>query len=176
VIAVFSARRRPPVRAGINIDFPAAERQASPMNLPLGLGLIGFSGPELFIVGVIGLFIFPLWIIPTILAYIALDRIPPEDRKQDPALALLLLIPFFSLIWSFFVYPRIATSLQSYFGRRGDRSVGDCGHSLALVYCICTLIPFVHLVALVCIIIFFVKVFDLTGRIERSAPPLATPA
>jgi hypothetical protein len=105
----------------------------------LTLGMIGFGGGELLLLALIG-FIFPLWIIPAILAYFALERIPVEDRKQEPALALLLLIPLFSLVWAFWVYPRIAASLESYFSRRGDRSVGDCGRTLALVFCICSLI------------------------------------
>ena len=131
------------------------------INILVGSGLLVF---------LLLFFIFPLWIVPAILAYFALDRIPPEDRKRDPALALLLLIPVFSLIWAFFIYPSISSSLESYFARRGDRSVGDCGRSVAIVFCICTLIPFVHIIGLVCMIIFFVKVFTLTGRIERTPP------
>ncbi len=45
------------------------------------------------IVLVILCFLVPISIVPAILAYFALERIPPEDRKQDPAMALLLLIP-----------------------------------------------------------------------------------
>jgi len=120
----------------------------------------------------LSLFIFPLWIVPAILAYFALDRIPLEDRKQDPALALLLLIPLFSLIWAFFVYPRISASLESYFSRRGDRSVGDCGRTLAIIFCICSIIPFIHVIGIVCMILFFVKVFTLTGRIDRPRTPV----
>ncbi len=43
---------------------------------------------------------------------------------------------------------------------------------MALVFCICSLIPFIHLVALVCMIIFFVKVYALTGKIERPRAPV----
>jgi hypothetical protein len=148
---------------------------AQPSGMHLPLCMVGFGGEEILILGAT-LFLLPLWIIPALLAYIALDRIPPEDRKQEPALALLLLIPLFSLVWAFFVYPRISQSLESYFRRRGDTSVGDCGRTLALVYCICTLIPFVHLIALICMILFFVKVFDLTGRIARAGGPAPTMA
>lgn len=133
-------------------------------------------GAASFLFSLIALFVLPLMIVPAVLAYVALDRIPPQDRKQDPALALLLLIPFFSLIWAFFVYPRIAQSLQAYFGRQGDTTVGDCGHSLALVVCICSLIPLVHLAAFIALIVFFVKVFTLTGRIARETGPAPTPA
>jgi hypothetical protein len=133
------------------------------------------SGSELLLSGILFLAL-PFWIAPPILAYLALDRIPPEDRKQDPGLALLMLIPLFSLIWAFFVYPRISASLESYFSRRGDRSNGDCGRSLGLVICICSLIPFVHLVAFICMIIFFVKVFSLTAKIERGSGPAPSAA
>lgn len=140
--------------------------------LPLGSFFLG--GAELMIVMMIMLFAFPLWIVPAILSYIALERIPVEDRKQDPGLALLLLIPLFSLVWAFFVYPRISASLESYFTRRGDRSVGDCGRTVAIVLCVCSLIPFVQIVAIVCMVVFFVKVFSLTGRIERARPAVVT--
>jgi hypothetical protein len=138
----------------------------------LPLAFLDLGGSELVIVMIILCFLVPISIVPAILAYFALDRIPPEDRKQDPAMALLLLIPLFHLIWAFFVYPRISASLESYFARRGDRSEGDCGRSVALVFCICSLIPFVHLVALVCMIIFFVKVYALTEKIERPRAPV----
>jgi hypothetical protein len=138
--------------------------------LPLGMFMLG--GAEFLIVCFIALFVFPLWILPAILAYVALERIPVEDRKQNPGLALLLLIPLFSLVWAFFVYPRISDSLESYFSRRGDRSVGDCGRTVAIVFCVCSLIPFIQIVGLVCMIIFFVKVFSLTARIERTPTPI----
>ena len=139
--------------------------------LPLA-GVMLFGGYELIIIMVIMFLVFPIWIIPAILSYIVLERIPVEDRKQNPGLALLLLIPVFSLIWAFFVYPRISSSLESYFARRGDRSEGDCGRTVAIVLCICSLIPFAQIIALVCIVIFFAKVFSLTGRIERPRPAM----
>jgi ABC-type Fe3+ transport system permease subunit len=135
------------------------------------IAFIGIGDTEAFLVFGVLLFVLPLWIVPAILSFFALDRIPREDRKQDPALALLLLIPLFSLIWAFFVYPRISASLESYFSRKGDHSNGDCGRSLGIMTCIFSLIPFVHIVALVCMIIFFVKVFTLTGKIERGSGP-----
>jgi hypothetical protein len=138
----------------------------------LPLGFIGLGGFELMIIGLIALFVFPLWLVPAILAYVVLEKIPPEDRKQDPALALLLLIPLFSLVWAFFVYPRISASLESYFARRGDRSAGDCGRTVAILFCVFSVIPFFHIIALVCMIIFFVKVYSLTDRIERPRPPV----
>jgi ABC-type phosphate transport system permease subunit len=138
---------------------------------------------ELLVICVVAFFLLiPFAILPAILSYILLDRIPPEHRQQDSGLALLLLIPVFSVIWAFFVYPKISDSLRSYFASRGE-DAGDCGRSTALAACICsacTIVPFVGLLAglaaLVLLIIFFVKAFDLSGRIQRvAAVPPTTP-
>lgn len=138
----------------------------------------GLGGAELLIIAtILGLFLV-LAAIPAILAFMVLSRIPAQYRKQEPALAFLLLIPLFSLVWAFFVHPKIAESLKNYFTAKGDNSVGDCGASLALWLCItplCSMIPLVGFVAgiaaLVLLILFYVKAFDLSGRIPKS--PLA---
>lgn len=137
----------------------------------LALATFGLGGGELLLLILIGigLFVFPLWILPAILSFLVLERIPPQDRKQEPGLALLLLIPFFSMVWAFFVYPRISESLEAHFNRLGDRSAGDGGKTLAWIICICGLIPFVHLVSVICMIVFFAQAFTLTGRISREA-------
>lgn len=144
------------------------------------LGLFALGGGELILLILFGfgLFILPLWILPAILSFLVLDRIPRQDRKLEPGLALLLLIPFFSMVWAFFVYPRISESLEAHFNRLGDRSAGDGGRTLAWIICICGLIPFVHLVSVICMIVFFAQAFTLTGRIRRetlSAGPSGAP-
>lgn len=118
--------------------------------------------------------------IPAILAFVVLSRLPPPHQKQAPGLAFLLLIPCFSLVWAFFVHPRVAESLKSYYASVGDNSVGDGGASLALWLCICPilgLIPFLGplagLVGLILLIIFYVKAFELSSRIRKNAQPCA---
>lgn len=77
------------------------------------------------------------------------QRIPPEHRLMSPGLVWLLLIPFFSLIWIFFVYIRLAKSFQRAYAALG-RNEGDCGEKLALIFCIscvASLIPFVGCIA-----------------------------
>ena len=113
--------------------------------------------------------------VPAILAFAVLSRIPAPYRKQEPALAFLLLIPLFSLIWAFFVHPRVAESLKTYFTAAGDVSVGDCGGSIAMALCICSvcsIIPFfgwlAGLASLVLLIVFYVKAFELSARIPRA--------
>ncbi len=68
------------------------------------------------------------------------QRVPPAHRKQEPGLVWLLLIPCFNLVWSFFVYPRLADSYKSYFDSIGRSDVGDCGRALGLWCCILPLI------------------------------------
>jgi hypothetical protein len=114
--------------------------------------------------------------VPAVLAFIVLSRVPPQHQKQSPGLAFLLLIPCFSLVWAFFVHPKVAESLKSYYASIGDTSVGDCGASLALWLCICPilgLIPLIGLLAglagLILLIVFYVKAFELSGKLPRAA-------
>ena len=128
-----------------------------------------------------------LCLLPAFLSYILLNRIPAEHRKQEPGLAFLLVVPVFSLIWAFFVYPRISASLQSYFASRGQNR-GDCGHGIALATCICAacaIVPFVNMLAgpaaFILLIVFFVKSFSLSSEVQKSLPttapqPIAPPA
>jgi ABC-type bacteriocin/lantibiotic exporter with double-glycine peptidase domain len=103
-----------------------------------------FGSSELIVICLLAfLFIIPFAILPAILSYILLDRVPPEHRQQNPGLAFLLVIPVFSVIWAFFVYPKISDSLRSYFVSQGE-DPGDCGRSIALATCICsacTIVP-----------------------------------
>lgn len=115
--------------------------------------------------------------IPAILAFVVLNRIPPAHRKQEPALAFLLLIPFFSLVWAFFVHPRVADSLRSYFDSRGTHPHGDCGADVAMWLCICPIASFVPVLGLlagvaglVLLIVFYVKAFELSALISRETP------
>jgi hypothetical protein len=68
------------------------------------------------------------------------ESVPAEHRKMEPGLVWLLLIPCFPLVWNFFVYPRLAESYKSYFDAHGRTDVGDCGRSLAMWYCILSVV------------------------------------
>jgi hypothetical protein len=114
--------------------------------------------------------------IPAILAFLALKRIPIAHRRQRAGLAFLLLIPLFSLVWAFFVHPKVAESLKRWYAAQGNYSVGDCGRSLAFCLCICqvgALIPrlgmFAGVAWLVLLVTFYVKAFNLSGRIPKAA-------
>jgi len=94
------------------------------------------------VAGAVGLIIvvcgFCLALSVLICAFLAscLRLIPAPFRKQRPGLVWLLLIPGFSVIWSFFVFPRVAESFRAYFTARKRTDVGDCGYGLSVALCI----------------------------------------
>ena len=42
----------------------------------------------------------------------ALSAVPEEHREMEPGLVWLLLIPCFSIIWNFFVFPKVSRSMN----------------------------------------------------------------
>lgn len=112
--------------------------------------------------------------IPATLAFIVLKRLPLAYRRQSPGLAFLLLIPFFSLVWAFFVHPKVAESLRDYFHATNQPKPDD-GEKLALWLCICPIIGFVPLIGvvaglatLVLLVMFYVKAFELSAQIPAA--------
>lgn len=132
------------------------------------LGLIlGFAAAVVVITIAIGVVI-------CFLLMSCFKSIPPAHRKMEPALVWLLLIPCFSVVWNFFVFPRLSESYLSYFTAQGRSDVGDCGRGLGLAYaicCACSMIPYIGilagLAALVLLILYLVKAFDLKGQIPQ---------
>jgi len=132
--------------------------------------------------------VFIYWIV-----YSCYERIPRQFRVRDSWMVWLLFIPFFRLVWIFFIYPSLATSYKKYFDSIGRTDVGDCGYSIALAYCICAccaIVPYIGILpgiaALVLLIIFLVKAWDLraqippnivtsAGTLMMTAPPQAAP-
>lgn len=102
----------------------------------------------------------------------AFKRVPAEHRKQEPGMVWLLLIPCFSIVWNFFVFPKLSQSLKSYFDAKGQTDVGDCAESLGLTYSIlvaCSIIPYLGMLtgiaSLVVLIIYLIKVNELKNMI-----------
>ena len=126
----------------------------------------------LMIVGGILLITLIIHIFVCWLLYGTFERIPQRFRAMDSGLVWLLLVPCFSVVWNFFVYPKISRSFKAYFDSVNDTTVGDCGQQLGLFYAIaaaCALIPCVNYVAgpaaLVLLIVYLVKANELKQRI-----------
>lgn len=144
------------------------------MNTIITGGFFNLAETELVITTVI-VILLVIAAIPALLANIVLSRIPEQHRKQNPGLAFLLIIPLFSVIWAFFVHPRVADSLKSYYDSLGAHQYGDCGRSLALWLCICSVcvfVPFLGMFAglatLVLLILFYVRAFNLSSKIPKK--------
>lgn len=111
--------------------------------------------------------------------YRALTRCAPESRAMEPGLVWLLFVPFFNLIWNFIVVFRVATSLGNEFRRRGVAAPADTGRDLGLAMSILACLGFIPLLGilcslagLVCWVLYWVKIADLSGRLAgpSSAP------
>ena len=95
-------------------------------------------GPWVFVAIFGGLFLFILAINAAVCLFLSscFKRIPEEHRKLRPGLIWLLMIPCFNIVWNFFVYPALSESYTAAFESQGSNPHGDCGRTLALVYCI----------------------------------------
>lgn len=106
------------------------------------------------------------------LVYDALQAVPREHRKLDPGLVWLLLIPCWSVIWAFFVYPPAARSFAAAFAARGVTTEGDAGESIGLwlaISGVACFVPIVNWIAgpacLVLMIIYLIKIRALKQKL-----------
>jgi len=124
----------------------------------------------------------PVALIPSIFYALtlhrALARCAPESRAMEPGMVWLMFVPLFNLIWNFVVVNRVSDSLEREFHRRGAAGPVDTGRGVGIATCalICvSLIPLLgiltSLIALVCWILYWAKVANLSGRL---LPPLGS--
>ena len=104
-----------------------------------------------------------------------LKKIPRSYRSQEPGMVWLLLIPCFSLVWNFFVYPKISESVSHYLSARGSRYGGDGGRGLGLAYCICMAASIIagalaSLAGLVLLILYLVEINKVRRHLDETDP------
>jgi hypothetical protein len=94
-----------------------------------------------------GLFFFVLGLAFAIfvnyLLFDAFRRVPQAFRLMEPGLVWLLMVPCFSVIWNFWVFPKLADSMKAYFDSAGRPDVGDCGRQTGMIYCFLSVAPLV---------------------------------
>lgn len=108
------------------------------------------------------------------LIYKPYSKLPAQFQQMKPGMIFLMMIPFFGLVWAFFIALQVPASFKSYFDSVGDTTVGDAGKGIALAWAICaacSIVPFLNLIAgpasLVLLIIFIVKLFNMAGRVDQ---------
>jgi hypothetical protein len=115
----------------------------------------------------------------------AFESCAPESRTMGPDQVWLLLIPVLGLFWHFYVVVNVARSLGREYQKRGIASDSNPGLSLGLAVCILgviTLTPhhFLSMIAiaaaLICWVLYWVKVGDLTAKLTTAPASPPTPA
>ncbi|GAA4331069.1 DUF4328 domain-containing protein [Flaviaesturariibacter amylovorans] len=143
-----------------------------------------FDGSNAYLAGMIGMVVLValvLWLVPMIFFCITqqntLKAVRPQNRMMPPGQVWLQLIPVFNLVWAFIVVNKIADSLardlnSQEFSFDAPQGTGPAGgekptYSIGMAYCICavcSIIPvlgtFIGLGALVCWIIYWVKLAE----------------
>lgn len=106
----------------------------------------------------------------------ALQECDERNRTMEPVQVWFNLIPCFNLVWIFFTVSRVPESISNEFYDRGLRPDGDFGKSVGMTYAImvlCANIPYIGgifgIVALVCFILFWIKIAGY-GRRLREEP------
>ena len=94
----------------------------------------------------------------------ALTLAGKEHRRMEPGMVWLMLIPLFGLVWQFFIVNNVSEAVRSWAAAH-DKDVADGGRTLGLTACIlacCGIIPLLGILAsiaaLVCMILWWVKV------------------
>lgn len=97
---------------------------------------------HLLVLGIVFLFLCaPLLLLPKIFYILTiqktLQKCAPATRQIDPGLCWLFLIPFFAIIWHFFMMNGLTRTLAAEFARRGiPTPEAQPGHDLGLAMCI----------------------------------------
>ena len=101
-----------------------------------------------------------------------LKKVPPSYRSQEPGMVWLLLIPCFSLVWNFFVFPKISESVCHYLSARGGSYSGDGGKGIGFAYCICMAASIVvgaaALAGLVLLILYLVEINKVRRYLDEA--------
>jgi hypothetical protein len=117
-------------------------------------------------------------ILPVIFYLITLQNtflaISEENRKMQPGLVWLTLIPLFGIVWEFVIVNRMADSLKAEFVKREikveeDRPGFNMGLAFLILSC-CSIIPvlgaFAGIGAVVCWIIYWVQISTYKAKLQ----------
>ena len=130
--------------------------------------------------------VFAIMLLPTIFYLLtlqkALNRCVPEHRAMSPGMVWLNIIPFFGIIWHFFVVINMAKSLGAEFQKRQIEEEPEPGKKIGIIMCIlicCGAIPvigpLVSLGGLVLWIIYWVKIAGFSAKIAELPSSSALP-
>jgi hypothetical protein len=147
------------------------------------MGMLGVTEIMLIV-----LVVFGICLLPTIFYLLTLmntlNLVSVKNRKMEPGMVWLILIPLFGIVWQFIVVNNIADSLRDEFKER-NINVGEerPGSSIGLAYCIlmvCSVVPFLGfltgLAGFICWIIYWVKISDFKSKLQYSQAQTIPPS
>jgi len=147
---------------------------AMPGNIPWVMVSLFVLIPILFIGLIIGI-LFLLNLQNT------LKAVSVQNRKMEPGMVWLALIPIFNLVWNFIVVDRISKSIQAEYAMREQPVEAKPTYAIGMAWCILTLCGFIPvlgsfagLASLVCFIIYWVKTSEFKRAIQQL--PSGVPA
>jgi len=125
----------------------------------------------LFCYGVFFLLMLAIGIFILYLLYQLAAAVPEPYQVMKPNMVFLMLIPFFNIVWQFFVYTQIPQGYRNWLASRGVRyNPEDCHEQFGLWSCIIGLIPCANIAQPVLIILWFVKMFELKKYAQTLGP------
>jgi hypothetical protein len=113
-----------------------------------------------------------------------LEKCSPASRTMQPGLVWLMLIPFFGLIWNFFIVLALSNSLGREFPSRGVTQLDpEPGKSIGLAMSVCMacgLIPLLglitSLIALVLWVVYWIKIAEFSRLLDQFPAQATVPA
>lgn len=95
-----------------------------------------------------------------------LKEISSRNRKMEPGMVWLALIPLFDIVWFVVIFLKVSDSLKDEFEDRGLRGDGDFGKMLGIMAIVTAFFCFP--VCIVCFIMYWVKIVGYTRRLRES--------
>jgi predicted membrane channel-forming protein YqfA (hemolysin III family) len=141
----------------------------------LGNSPLFSHGVGLFVV-IAALIVFVVMLVPMIFYILtlqkAINKCAPENQAMQPAMAWLMLVPCFNLIWHFFVVLNMAKTLGAEFQKRGQAEDPEPGKKLGLIMCILACCGFIPLLGglcglgyLICWILYWLKIAEFSRKL-----------
>jgi cobalamin synthase len=130
--------------------------------------MAGFPGLVVLLIGIVVAVFFLLTL------YRALSEVRPENRRMNPALVWLNLIPLVNLVWIFVTVIQLAESLVKE-GRDRSANVGDGGKRMGLLFAVLAVLSLapvigfaMGLIALMMMIIYWARISGFLTALKKS--------
>jgi hypothetical protein len=97
-----------------------------------------------------------------------------QNRAMEPNQVWLNFIPLFGIVWIFVTVIKIRDSVRAEFYSRRWAASGDFGYGVGLAYAILSIISwgFLGIAALVCYVMYWVRMSELKNQLGQSQPPV----